>query len=256
MMAKKIIQRSLYLFILFALSIGNAFAQQGSIKGNIIDGDTNEPMPSATVVIKAGDMVKGTASDSDGTFSISNLIPGDYIVEISFIGYQTIRFPKVTVKSGGLTPLVDIVLNSGSLAIDEVILIEKTNIIDYGDDSKINLDAKELENLPVQRNFGSIVKAMSTEVKVSEDGTEIHFRGARSDATAMMIDGVKVTGTNSNLPGAGIGNFRIFSGGVPAEYGDFTGGIIVVESKDYFSLYQQYLVKKKYEKALAESQEN
>lgn len=256
MMKKTIIQRTLYLIIFLLLGMGNVWAQKGSIKGNIIDGENNEALPMANIVVKAGEKNEGIISDIKGYFSVPNLIPGKYIVEVSFIGYQTIVYSDIIVKSGAITPLVDIVLTPKTTLIDEVILVDNTNVLEYGDDSKINLDAKEIENLPIQRNFGSIVKAMSTEAVVSEDGTEIHFRGARSDATAMMIDGVKITTGTSNLPSTAIGSFRIFSGGVPAEYGDFTGGIIVVESKDYFSLYQQYLVQKKYEDSLKEYEEN
>lgn len=255
-MKKNELQHKSYFIIAFFLGTLFVFAQHGSIKGNIIDGDTQEALPTASILVKTGNSVKGTASDLNGNFSITNLNPGNYMVEISFIGYQTKVIPKVKVKAGAIAPLPDIVLNLSSEDLPPVELITKTNILEYGDDSAVNLAAKEIANLPIQRNFGSIVKTMSTDAKVSEDGTEIQFRGARASATAMMIDGVKTFGTNSNLPGVAIGNFRIFSGGVPAEYGDFTGGIIVVESKDYFSMYEQYLAQKKYEEALKEYKEN
>mgnify|MGYP000480573322 CR=1 FL=1 len=256
MMKKKKVQRMCFLIALFIMAIGSIQAQQGSIKGNVIDGETNEALPTASIVVKAGETKEGVITDLDGNFSVTNLIPGKYIVEVSFMGYKTVVYHDISVKSGAITPLVDIVLSLKTELIDEVILVGNPNTLDYGDDSKINLDAKEIENLPIQRNMGSIVKMMSTEAVVSEDGTEIHFRGARSNATAMMIDGVKITSGMSNIPTTAIGNFRIFSGGVPAEYGDFTGGIIVVESKDYFSLYQQYMAAKKYEESLKEYEEN
>lgn len=256
MIKEKILQRILFLTAFFIMTLGNVFAQQGSIKGNVIDGETKEAVPTANVIVKAGETEEGVLTDLDGNFSITNLIPGNYIVEISLMGYQTIVYQDIKVRSGAITPLVDIVLDIKTVFIDEVILVGNPNILEYGDDSKINLDAKEIENLPIQRNLGSIVKTMSTEAVVSEDGTEINFRGARSDATAMMIDGVKITSGMSNIPTTAIGSFRVFSGGVPAEYGDFTGGIIVVESKDYFSLYQQYLAAKKYEESLKEYKEN
>jgi len=41
--------------------------------------------------------------------------------------------------------------------------------------------------------------------------------------------------SSAMIPTRGIGNMTVYSGGVPAKYGDFTGGVIIVESEGYFS---------------------
>jgi len=33
----------------------------------------------------------------------------------------------------------------------------------------------------------------------------------------------------------------VYTGGVPAKYGDCTGGVVVIETKNYLSLYQEWL---------------
>ena len=66
------------------------FAQTGSIKGTLTDKQmNNEPLPFANVIIK--DSSKGTTSDFDGLYTIDDLAPGTYVVEFSFVGYQTIE---------------------------------------------------------------------------------------------------------------------------------------------------------------------
>jgi hypothetical protein len=42
------------------------------------------------------------------------------------------------------------------------------------------------------------------------------------------------------IPGQAIGSLKVYTGGVPARYGDLSGGVIVVETKSYFDLSQQY----------------
>jgi len=64
----------------------------------------------------------------------------------------------------------------------------------------------------------------------SEDGERGSVRGARSDATAMFIDGIRVIG-NSSVPQSAIEQVDVILGGVPARYGDVTSGIINVTTK-------------------------
>jgi len=75
------------------------FAQTGSIKGTLTDKQmNNEPLPFANVIIK--DSSRGTTSDFDGLYTIDDLAPGTYVVEFSFVGYQTMKklLPLVLTK--------------------------------------------------------------------------------------------------------------------------------------------------------------
>ena len=52
-----------------------------------------------------------------------------------------------------------------------------------------------------------------------------------------IVDGVKITGGRPTLPSASIQAMRVYTGGVPAKYGDVLGGVIMVETKSYFDYY-------------------
>jgi hypothetical protein len=54
-----------------------------------------------------------------------------------------------------------------------------------------------------------------------------------------MVDGVK-TSTVGAVPGCSIGRMMVYTGGLPAKYGDTLGGVVVMESKSYFDLYRKY----------------
>jgi hypothetical protein len=65
----------------------------------------------------------------------------------------------------------------------------------------------------------------------SDEGTgEISVRGSRSDGTYYYIDGIKVRGS-SNLPKSALEEVSVITGGVPANYGDVTGGIIAITTR-------------------------
>ena len=56
------------------------------------------------------------------------------------------------------------------------------------------------------------------------------MRGSRSNATTYYVDGIKVVG-NSNVPTSAIEQITVVTGGLPAKYGDATGGIISITTK-------------------------
>jgi len=45
-----------------------------------------------------------------------------------------------------------------------------------------------------------------------------------------------------NIPGTSIGGVSVYAGGVPAKYGDTTGGVIIMETKSYFDLYRAWKI--------------
>ena len=80
--------------------------------------------------------------------------------------------------------------------------------------------------------MGAVI-SMSSETTQDSKG-EFHVRGGRGDATAYIVDGVKSPNI-SGVPALSIENLAIITGGIPAQYGDNTSGVIVVTTKDYFT---------------------
>ena len=92
------------LIINLMLSISTVlFGSTGSIQGKIIDAITGEELIGATIVISG--TTTGTISDFDGKYMLTNLQPGTYTINISYVSYQTLEFPDVAVTSGQVTTL-------------------------------------------------------------------------------------------------------------------------------------------------------
>ncbi len=72
--------------------------KNGKIEGIVLDNEIeNEPLAFATISVKNTDFE--TNSDLDGSFSF-NLKPGNYILEVQFLGYATIELHDVEVVAG------------------------------------------------------------------------------------------------------------------------------------------------------------
>ena len=92
-------KKLLVLMVFTFLGIANSFAQKGSISGVVVDNDSKETVPFATVVIldsESSKTITGAISVDNGTFNIDNLAYGNYNVQVSFIGYQTITIKNLT----------------------------------------------------------------------------------------------------------------------------------------------------------------
>ncbi|HSC36933.1 MAG TPA: SusC/RagA family TonB-linked outer membrane protein, partial [Chitinophagaceae bacterium] len=83
-----------------------------------ITGDKGSPLHGATIKINGSS--KNIASDADGRFSIP-LAPGNYLVEFSFVSYESQRFPSVVITPGKTTSL-DVSLHIATGDLDQVVV--------------------------------------------------------------------------------------------------------------------------------------
>lgn len=102
---KKHILTFLFCFSVFSFSQ----AQEATVKGRVIDSNSGDPVPSATISIE--ESVFTTTTDANGTFTIteSNLPLGEQILFVEKTAYNSLRIP-ITIQSGGTLNLDPILM--------------------------------------------------------------------------------------------------------------------------------------------------
>lgn len=231
-----------FLVVSFLLSGTFAFSQVGlgTLKGSVIDGDTKQPIPFCKVLITQNGNVRGGANtDFDGKFQINSIGPGSYDVEIrnETEGYQTTSVEGVIISGDKITFLD----NQPIFKAKDVQEIEEVKVVAYrvplidkdGGASGATVTREDISRLPVRSAAG--VAATVGGVNAQEGGG-ISVRGSREDGTFYYIDGIKVRGS-SNLPKSAIEEVSVITGGLPANYGDATGGIISITTRGPSSKY-------------------
>lgn len=212
-------------------------AQQafGEIRGLVKNTDL-ETVPFATVKILQGDqLIGGTITDEKGLYKFKPLNPGSYEVMIMEASHNTKKISKVKVIPGDATYL-DVKLSPNTL---DMVIVQAEEYTPPAIDRTMyqfeSISGKELSETAGWTN-GDVMSAVPLLVSdVVVDGSGgLHFRGARGDASSSYIDGVKTYADNI-IPGLAIDNLTIFTGGVPAMYGDMMGGAVIVTTKSYFS---------------------
>ncbi|MDG1476443.1 MAG: carboxypeptidase regulatory-like domain-containing protein, partial [Vicingaceae bacterium] len=217
--------------VLFAVSI--AVAQSGgSIKGKMLDKDNGEPLPFANIILmKGGAQVAGTTTDFDGKFTFSALTPGKYDLQAIYVGYQKVAVSSVSVSGGKITFVPDIKAASSAENIEEFVVIEyKVPLISKDQTSSGGtITAEDIKKMP-GRSAASIAATVGGVYSQDDGSTNLNVRGARSSSTDTYIDGIKVRGTQ-NLPNSAIEQVSVVTGGIPAQFGDVTGGVVNITTK-------------------------
>lgn len=133
-----------FTFIFFLLSIGTIFAQQ-KVAGRVLD-EKKQPSPFANVLIlntKDSSFVKGNVADIEGNFSIPQLAPKQYLLQVTAVGYQKF-YQKIEVSDQDLIiPDISLVIDNQTLATVEV-TARKPLVERIGDKMIMNVDASPI----------------------------------------------------------------------------------------------------------------
>ena len=230
-------KKKISLFLLLAITtLGYSQNSFGEIKGKILDDFDNQGIPGANVYVKVGNTKVGTVTDFEGRYRLKPLDPGTYTLNVSYVGKAKTQIKNILVKPNKVNQLNEIVMKDSTL-IDFEVITHEHKLIDPEDASVFTLGAKEIKRSAVLRDVSKLIQTAAPGVSVSESG-EVYVRGSRSDAVQYFIDGVKTNGI-SGIPGAAIQSLSVYTGGVPAMYGDVTGGVVVLETKSYFDLLRE-----------------
>lgn len=215
----------------------------GTIRGNVSDEASAEPVPFANIVLFSDNQqVTGASTDFDGNFKLSGIRAGHYNLKASCVGYTPQEKRSVLVK-GNQNSFVDFKMSAG-VKLDEVVVIDyEVPLIEkdggsvqtvtsyemggrYGGGNLLSSIGQNIQKMPSR---GAAAAATTVAGVQDNDATIGYVRGTRSDATHTSIDGVKVRGSSS-LPRAAYEQVQVLTGGTPAQYGDATGGIVSISS--------------------------
>lgn len=213
----------IFAILLFA-STGLAQIGSGTLKGKVIDFDTGEPLPFASVVLFLnGNQVSGTNTDFDGEYTIKPIPPGTYEVLLSFVGYQPKKITGVKINANKIH-FVNAEISAGVMVQEAEVVEYAVPLIDKdGGASGGTVTREDIDKLP-GRSATSIATTIAG-ASTAGTGGGISIRGARSSSTWIYIDGIKVRGSSA-LPKSAIEEVQVVTGGVPANIGDATGGVI------------------------------
>lgn len=232
--------RKMSLMLLAAIATAATTRAQslGEIRGRVFDPDGG-PVPMANVATQVNGELFGTTTDLDGRFILKPLPPGRYGVKVSFVGYNDHEEIGVEVTADRATYLKNIRMRIPTLEVfEKVERVSESPLITIDDPSRMTLRAEQIAKVPTLKDPIRFMGSQFAGVTPSPNGDGLYFRGSRTENMVSFIDGVKVSGAVPRVPPSAISSVSVYTGGLPARYGDVTGGVIVIETKSYQEMVQ------------------
>lgn len=222
--------------VLLIFTHGILFGQtgaKGAITGTVTDDKTNDALPGVNVSIKG--TYYGAVTDPDGKFTIRNVNPGSYTLEVSLLGYKKVQFTDYKIASGETKTL--------NLKLEETVLSLGQEVLVIGERPLFNIEETQSTHTIKQEDVKfvanqSVQNIVSLQTGVVQTDDEVHIRGGRSYENAYLIDGVSVqdplagTGFGLQVSPSAIKEVEVITGGYNAEYGQATSGIVNITTKE------------------------
>ncbi len=214
---------------IFLLGSASLFAQvRGSIEGTATD-ENGEPLPGVVVKAVSSTLIQPRyyTTDENGNYRLIELPPGsDYQVEFKMMGFQTVLRTGITVLVNKIAR-VDVQLKEVAFE-EQVIITGAAPVLDTtSSTSGVNVDRDFTERLPSSHSYQAALSMQGG----STGSSNPSVRGGGVTGNLYMFDGVDQTDPLTSTFGANlnadvVAEIEVMTGGLPAEFGRSSGGVI------------------------------
>jgi CarboxypepD_reg-like domain/TonB-dependent Receptor Plug Domain len=232
----------LYAFISILLAT-TANAQQGFLRGKVVDEEMGEGLIGTNIYVEGTTV--GTVADFNGDYSLP-LSPGTYNIVFSSISYELITVSEVKITDGEVTSL-EINMKPDTEQLQAVVVTAAVI-----KDSEAGLISAQKRAINVVDGISSqtfkkvgdsdLSAAIKRVTGVSvEEGKYVYVRGLGDRYTKTTLNGMSIPGLDPDknsvqidiFPTAVLNNVMVYKTFTPNMYGDFTGGMVDIETKDF-----------------------
>jgi hypothetical protein len=208
-----------------------------TVNGYVVDAETKETLPSATVSIVGTRL--GARTNKSGYFSIKGIPAGKQTIAVSYLGYD--RHEQEITLSDGESMKLTIELTPSAVTKGEITVRgerhdEKREITV----SRVNIPVRELQQLRVggEADLFRSLQFLPGVLTSSQISSGLYIRGGSPDQNLVLMDGSTVYnpshlfGFFSTFNPDAVKDVDLIKGGYPAEYGGRLSAVLDVTQKD------------------------
>ena len=236
-------KKYIFLAAMFIAASYQSYAQKGYLRGKVLDTEIGEGLIGGNVYVQG--TTNGTVTDFNGEYSLP-LEPGTYTIVFSSISYTSVTVNDVKIVADEVTK-IDISMDTDLQQLDGVVIT--ADVLKNTDQALLAVQKKSVRVMDGmssqtfskmgEANLSGAIKRV-TGVSV-EGGKYVYVRGLGDRYTKTTLNGMSIPGLDPDknsvqidiFPTAVLDNVMVYKTFSPDLYGDFTGGVVDVETKDF-----------------------
>ena len=227
---------SLLLFQSTAGELETEIPKKWTISGSVRDKSNGEDLTGTTIYVT--ELKSGTVTDVYGNFSLT-LPEGEYILQISFIGFQSVT--RSVELTRNITLHLELEPTQEMLKEVEITSEQANKNIVRPEMSTIKMNMKTIRSIPSLMGEVDIIKAIQLlpgVQSVSEGGSGFSVRGGAPDQNLILLDESTVynashlMGFFSVFNNDAIKDVKLYKGDIPPRYGGRLSSVLDVRMKE------------------------
>ncbi len=247
-LTKMRLPRIIFLFCIFNQTLTSAQDFTQTIRGRVIDKQSQVPLPGANVAVINGKIIEGTVTGPDGYFEIKGLPLGRHHLQISYVGYLPANLTNLNFTSGKELVL-EIELVESVENLDEVVVKASGNKKGTNNTmatiSARTFSVEESQRFAGARNDVARMATNYAGVSTANDAVnDIVIRGNSPNGLLWRLEGIEIPNPNHfgfiGQTGGPVGmlnnnvlaNSDFLTGAFPAEYGDCFSGVFDLKMRN------------------------
>lgn len=171
------------ILISFMVMCHTIILAQSNLTGKVVDRQNN-PLPGATIQL-SGPVSQAVVADQDGKFNLTNLETGEYMLDVSFVGFTKFS-RKITIPySGELT-----ISLKDNVYLDDEVIVTATRASEKTPLSYSEVDVEQLEETNMGKDMPYLLETTPSVVTTSDGGSGVGYTGIRirgSDPTRVNV---------------------------------------------------------------------
>ena len=216
--------------------------QGRTIKGRILDEDTQTPLVGASVIVLGSSPLRGGDTDVKGYFEIGELPIGRYDLQVQYLGYEPLIVSQI-LNSSGKEVFLDIELTEAAMSFAAVTILDQ---VEFGEPlNEMEMSSARSFSVEETQRYAAAISDPARMVQayagVSSGGddlsNEIIIRGNSTRGLLWRLEGVEVPNPNhfggmgngggavSMLSASTLTNSDFYTGAFPAEFGNAISGV-------------------------------
>lgn len=230
--------RTLFFFSFLFFSVVTTFAQSGTIRGNVYDKASGEPIIFGTVVLEGTTI--GTNTDDLGFFSLSNVPIGNYRLVVTYLGYDSVGM-DIKIVAGGII-YQSLYMEESSVQLDVVnISARKERARSDVQVSKVVVTPKQIRSLPSTGGDADIAQYLPVLpgiISSGDQGGQLFIRGGAPIQNLILLDGMTLfnpfhsIGFFSVFETETIRSVDVYTGGFGPEYGGRASAVVDIKTRE------------------------